>query len=60
MAENERKAGQRPDHVKPPAHLSKNTPVPTPDPIDKADDAPDKDDPTRYGDWVQKGIAVDF
>jgi len=54
--------GRRPPHVKPPAHLSRNSPVPKPDPV-KFEDA-DKDpfglDPTRYGDWTLKGIAVDF
>ncbi|VAW05203.1 hypothetical protein MNBD_ALPHA04-892 [hydrothermal vent metagenome] len=60
MAENARKAGERPDHVKAPKHLSKNTPVPEPDPLDKADDILKKDGPTRYGDWERKGIAVDF
>ena len=52
--------GQRPDHVKPPAHLSKSPPVPTPDPIDKAPVSDEKLSPTRYGDWEHKGIAVDF
>jgi len=54
--------GRRPPHVKPPAHLSKSPPVPRPDPVDpkrKADD-PLGLDPTRYGDWTLKGIAVDF
>lgn len=54
--------GKRPDHVKPPAHLSKSPPVPEPEPIGK--DASAKDpaglDPTRYGDWERKGIAIDF
>lgn len=51
--------GKRPDHLKPPAHLSKSPPVPQPDPIDtKPQTAPM--DPTRYGDWEHKGIAVDF
>jgi len=53
-------AGQRPRHIKPPAHLSKNPPVPSPDPLDEADKIEDPKDPTRYGDWVRKGIAVDF
>jgi hypothetical protein len=53
---------KRPDHVKPPAHLSKSPPVPepeavTPPPPEGEEDRPD---PTRYGDWVKKGIAVDF
>lgn len=55
-------AGQRPPHVKPPAHLSKSPPVPTPESIDKPQvrDPADTSDPTRFGDWVRKGIAVDF
>jgi len=36
--------GKRPDHVKPPAYLSN----------------PLGNDPTRYGDWELKGIAIDF
>ena len=55
-----RKAGERPDHVKPPAHLSKNPPVPKPDPLEKADELLEKDGPTRYGDWEHKGLAIDF
>ncbi|UZK65493.1 DUF1674 domain-containing protein [Sphingomonas sp. M1-B02] len=53
--------GQRPLHLKPPAHLSESPPVPEPDAA-----APERDgdplgtDPTRYGDWELKGIAVDF
>ena len=54
---------KRPDHLKPPAHLSPSTPVPEPQPVDEAP-APageeDRLDPTRYGDWEKKGIAVDF
>ena len=53
----------RPSHVKPPKHLSKSPPVPAPGPVDPAG-APageeHKLDPTRYGDWEKKGIAVDF
>jgi len=52
--------GKRPDHVKPPAHLSKSPPVPTPDPLDHAPDDSEELSPTRYGDWVRKGIAIDF
>jgi hypothetical protein len=51
--------GQRPPHVKPPAHLSPNTPVPAPRSTDATADPLGKD-PTRYGDWTLKGIAVDF
>lgn len=49
--------GQRPSHVKPPQHLSKSPPVPKPSP---AEPAKDPLDPTRYGDWERKGIAIDF
>jgi hypothetical protein len=53
--------GQRPPHVKPPAHLSKSPPVPKPDPLPTdAGEDPLGQDPTRYGDWTLKGIAVDF
>jgi hypothetical protein len=55
--------GRRPPHVKPPAHLSPNPPVPEPDPIDAKERGghdPLGLDPTRYGDWELKGIAVDF
>jgi hypothetical protein len=54
--------GQRPPHVKPPEHLSKNPPVPAPEPV--VADLPEADplglNPVRYGDWELKGIAVDF
>ena len=55
----------RPPHVKPPAYLSKNTPVPAPDPKPEPRDTRDTRDhlgldPTRYGDWEHKGIAIDF
>ncbi|WP_082730336.1 MULTISPECIES: DUF1674 domain-containing protein [Sphingomonas] len=54
--------GQRPDHVKPPAHLSPSPPLPQPAPTS---DEPKADDPlglnpVRYGDWELKGIAIDF
>lgn len=52
--------GKRPDHVKPPAHLSRNPPVPEPDPIDHVPENSEELSPTRYGDWVKKGIAIDF
>lgn len=60
MTEKTRKPGERPEGVEPPKHLSKNKPVPEPDPLDKVADNEEKDSPTRYGDWVHKGIAVDF
>ena len=53
--------GTRPEHVKPPAYLSKSPPVPKPGPA-KPGPAPDPDrpDPVRYGDWELKGLAIDF
>ena len=53
---------KRPDHVKPPAHLSKSPPVPVPHDVTAPppEGEEDKLDPTRYGDWVKKGIAIDF
>ena len=51
-------------HVKPPMplHLSKNKPVPKPDPkpVAPAEGDPLGLDPTRYGDWELKGVAIDF
>ncbi len=53
--------GKRPDHVKPPAYLSKNTPIPRPAESPPAKPADEKRlDPTRYGDWELKGLAIDF
>jgi hypothetical protein len=55
--------GRRPPHVKPPAHWTKGPPVPKPDPLPPERDAESDPlglDPTRYGDWTLKGIAVDF
>ncbi|WP_417622551.1 DUF1674 domain-containing protein [Parasphingorhabdus sp.] len=60
MTENNRKPGERPAHIKPPAHLSRNKPVPQPDPLEKAEEIAEQNGPTRYGDWEHKGIAVDF
>ncbi len=60
MTDSDRKAGERPAHVKAPAHLSANKPVPEPDPLDKAAEITSEKGPTRYGDWERKGIAVDF
>ena len=52
----------RPPDLIPPAHLSPNMPVPEPEPITVAQEEGGRDglDPTRYGDWEHKGIAVDF
>jgi hypothetical protein len=53
--------GKRPDHVKAPAYLSKSPPIPEPAESRQGAPAGDKrSDPTRYGDWEIKGVAVDF
>lgn len=53
---------ERPKHVKPPAYLSKSPPVPKPQAAETTAPAGEEDrpDPTRYGDWERKGIAIDF
>ena len=55
-------AGQRPPHVTPPKHLSKNPPVPEPGAPVVAEEhgGPKGEEPTRYGDWENKGICWDF
>ena len=52
----------RPPHVKPPAHLSKSPPLPQPEPAKQTEEhgGPKGEEPTRYGDWENKGIAWDF
>ena len=49
------RATKRPEGFKKPAHWS-NDPAPKPAPIKNTDEL----SPTRYGDWVLKGVAVDF
>lgn len=51
---------ERPPTLKPPAYLTPNPPVPRPEPVRDAGGDPLGLDPTRYGDWALKGIAVDF
>ncbi|MBP6364172.1 MAG: DUF1674 domain-containing protein [Novosphingobium sp.] len=53
-----KRATKRPEAFQKPAHWT-NDPAPTPVPIKDGED-PDGLSPTRYGDWVKKGIAVDF
>lgn len=53
-----KRATERPGKFQKPAHWG-DAPPPEPEPAkDEAD--PDGLSPTRYGDWVKKGIAVDF
>jgi hypothetical protein len=56
------KAGRRPPHVKAPAYLSKSPPVPEPGEAAEAEESggPKGREPTRYGDWENKGICRDF
>lgn len=55
-------AGKRPPHLKPPKHLSKSPPVPKPEatPRQAEHGGPKGEEPTRYGDWENKGICWDF
>jgi hypothetical protein len=54
---------KRPKHLDPTRPLPKSPPVPKPEKI-APDEGPagesERLDPTRYGDWEKKGIAVDF
>ncbi len=51
---------KRPANVKPPAYLSTNPPVPAPQAVEPSATDPLGKNPTRYGDWESKGIAIDF
>jgi hypothetical protein len=54
---------KRPKHLDPPAQLSPSPPVPEPQAIEPPpfpSGEEDRPDPTRYGDWEKKGIAIDF
>jgi hypothetical protein len=53
-----KRATIRPEGFHKPAHWS-NDPAPAPKAAPTEPD-PDGLSPTRYGDWVRKGIAVDF
>lgn len=56
-----KRATKRPAHLNAPAYLTKNSPVPKPKQV-KVTGEPgrEKPDPVRYGDWENKGIAIDF
>ena len=53
---------KRPPHLAPPKTLTPSPPVPEPEAIAPPPPAGEEGepDPTRYGDWVKKGIAIDF
>ncbi|MGJ0237276.1 DUF1674 domain-containing protein [Novosphingobium fluoreni] len=52
------RATKRPETFRKPAHWSDGPPPKPEAPKDQQD--PDGLSPTRYGDWVHKGIAIDF
>jgi hypothetical protein len=54
---------ERPSHLKPPAHLSKSPPLPqtgSEPTLPPESGGPKGHEPTRYGDWENKGICWDF
>ncbi|HET7709219.1 MAG TPA: DUF1674 domain-containing protein [Sphingomicrobium sp.] len=54
---------KRPKPLDPPAYLSPSPPVPEPGAAPETGPPAGekgKPDPTRYGDWEKKGVAVDF
>jgi hypothetical protein len=55
-------AMKRPKHVKAPAYLSKSPPVPRAGAVEQGPPVGEDErlDPTRYGDWENKGVAIDF
>ena len=53
------RATQRPKSFAKPAHWTDEAP-PKPQETAKDEKDPDGLSPTRYGDWVHNGIAVDF
>ncbi len=54
-----KRASKRPGTFAKPAHWS-DAPPPEPKAVDARKDPAEGLDPTRYGDWVKNGIAVDF
>lgn len=53
-----KRATERPESFVKPSYWS-NAPAPKPAPAKPTED-PDGLSPTRYGDWVRNGIAIDF
>jgi len=51
-----KRATKRPEGITKPAHW-KSDPPPEPKP---AEGAEEELSPTRYGDWVKNGLAIDF
>ncbi len=60
-ANNGNRATKRPAHLDAPAYLTKNSPVPAPKKVPPSTEpGRETPDPVRYGDWENKGIAIDF
>jgi hypothetical protein len=58
-----KRATKRPPHLDPPAHLSPSPPLPEPKSVETLESPAGEEerlDPTRYGDWEKKGMAIDF
>ena len=55
-------AASRPPHVKPPSRWPESPPAPAPEPAAPTEETggPKGKEPTRYGDWENKGICRDF
>jgi hypothetical protein len=56
-------AGKRPPHLQPPTHLTKSPPLPdtSSEPgLPREHGGPKGQEPTRYGDWENRGICWDF
>jgi hypothetical protein len=54
---------KRPKHIKAPSYLSPSPPIPEPEPASPTAPPEGEEhriDPTRYGDWEKKGVAIDF
>jgi hypothetical protein len=54
-----KRATQRPKDFAKPAHWT-SEPAPKPAKAKEGEEDPNGLSPTRYGDWVRDGIAVDF
>jgi hypothetical protein len=50
------RATQRPKRFRKPPHWSDAPPPPPAEPAGNTEEL----SPTRYGDWVKKGVAIDF
>jgi hypothetical protein len=54
-----KRATKRPREFKKPAHWD-DAPPPEPQKATKDEQDPEGLSPTRYGDWVKNGLAIDF